>query len=113
MIEPIVKMVQQALAQKDDETANIAFEMFTDLAESEQGAAVLQPHFNALAKFTMGVVGEPKVAIAVRSQASSYIQWMLRYRSKTVTQAKLVPDLLQLSLRCVIEPWPRNADNSD
>merc|ERR1719471_63939 len=69
MIEVIVKRVQVALTEKDDETAIIAFEMFSDLAESEQGAAVLTPHFTALAKFTLQVVGNSKVAIAVRSQA--------------------------------------------
>lgn len=100
-IPHMVKVLQGAIQEEDDEHTMQAFDVFNKLLSYE--SAFLNAHFGDLLQFFMQVASKSEIDDEVRSQAISFLMQAVRYRKLKVQSLKVGEQLTKMCLQIATE----------
>ena len=110
-IPSMVKVLQQAIEENDEEHAMQAFDVFNRLLSYE--SAFLAAHFGDLLQFFMQIAANGEADDDVRSQALAFLMQSVRYRKMKVQSLKVGEQMTKLCLQLATELGDLSPDDDD
>ena len=110
-IPNMVKVLQQAIQDDDEEHSMQAFDVFNKLLSYE--SAFLNQHFGDLLKFFMQIAQNIEIDDDVRSQALAFLMQSVRYRKLKVQSLKVGEAMTKMCLQVVTELGDMSSDDED
>lgn len=110
-IPSMVKVLQQAIQDNDEEHAMQAFDVFNRLLSYE--SAFLAAHFGDLLQFFMQVAANNDADEDFRSQALAFLMQSVRYRKLKVQSLKVGEQMTKLCLQLATELGDLSPDDDD
>lgn len=110
-IPSMVKVLQQAIEENDEEHAMQAFDVFNRLLSYE--SAFLAAHFGDLLQFFMQISANKDADDDVRSQALAFLMQSVRYRKLKVQSLKVGEQMVNLCLQLATELGDLSPDDDD
>lgn len=110
-IPSMVKVLQQAIQENDEEHAMQAFDVFNRLLSYE--SAFLAAHFGDLLQFFMQVSANTEADEDCRSQALAFLMQSVRYRKLKVQSLKVGEQMTKLCLQLATELGDLSPDDDD
>ena len=110
-IPHMVRILQQAIQDEDEEHSMQAFEVFNKLLSYE--SAFLNAHFGDLLKFMMDLATNTDIEDDPRSQAISFLMQSVRYRKLKVQGMRIGEQMTIKALQIVTELGELSAEDED
>ena len=110
-IPSMVKVLQQAIQDNDEEHAMQAFDVFNRLLSYE--SAFLAAHFGDLLQFFMQIAANKEADEDFRSQALAFLMQSVRYRKLKVQSLKVGEQMVNLCLQLATELGDLSPDDDD
>eukprot|EP00898_Chlorokybus_atmophyticus_P005187 jgi/Chlat1/566/Chrsp103S01005 len=102
LIPAIVEVARHCMAIGEDDTAVHAFEIFLEFVESP--TPLIVPAIPSIVQFALETTANRGYELGVRWQAIQVISWFVRYRSKALIRARLIPHILSVLCPMCAEP---------
>lgn len=110
-IPHMVKVLQQAIQDGDDEHSMQAFDVFNRLLSYE--SAFLNAHFGDLLHLFMQIAANNELDDDVRSQALAFLMQAVRFRKLKVQSLKVGEQMTKMCLQIATELGDTSADDDD
>lgn len=110
-IPHMVRVLQTAIQEDDDEHAMQAFEVFHKLLSYE--SAFLNVHFGDLLQLMMQIASNKEIDDDARAQAISFLMQAVRYRKLKVQGLKIGEQMTKCALQIVTELGDISAEDED
>lgn len=110
-IPAMVKVLQHAVQENDEEHAMQAFDVFNRLLSYE--SAFLNASFGDLLQFFMQMAANSEVDDDIRSQALAFLMQSVRYRKLKVQSLKVGEQMTKMCLQVATELGDLDADDDD
>lgn len=110
-IPKMVKVLQHAVDENDEEHAMQAYDVFNRLLSYE--SAFLNAHFGDLLQFFMHISANKEADEDIRNQALAFLMQAVRYRKLKVQSLKIGEPMTKMCLQIATELGDLDADDDD
>jgi len=111
MIPLIIEVIKQCLTANQDAVALSAFEIFDELVEKKSTS--LDASIPPMMQFMLEIAVNTRLDMEVRERATTFIGWVIAFKPKIVIKQKMVPTLINVAFKMLVEPEDDDADESD
>ncbi|WRT69118.1 uncharacterized protein IL334_006102 [Kwoniella shivajii] len=108
LIVPMLKVLEQAITDDDDEAVKHGYDAFETLLIIE--APLVSKHVGELVQFFLGVAGRKEVDDEMRCGALNVLSWVIRYKKSKVQALGLAKPIVESLLPIGCEDDPEDVD---